>query len=136
MKKVSLNLSERYTALPILQDFKGKLSDLALILEDIKQFPITDKEWKKAERVISMKAKVKESGLVGMVNIEEFKVDTMEKVDDLLQWNWNDEKGGEKAMELNDVTVSFIKNFINEKSEKGEIELADKVFITLLAKLS
>jgi hypothetical protein len=136
MKKVSLNLSERYTALPILQDFKGKLSDLALILEDIKQFPITNEEWKQAERVISMKAKVKESGLVGMVNVEDFKVETMEKVDDLLQWNWNDEKGGEKAMELNDVTVSFIKNFINEKSEKGEIELADKVFITLLAKLS
>lgn len=109
----TFDISERIAILGILNDFKGKLEDLAVVLEDIKKVPITDEEWVAAERVI--------------VPIEG---------KDEVQWKWNDDKGGLKALDFNTITANFIKKVIKEKSDKGEVTLKDKVFITLQAKLS
>ena len=50
---IKLNISERIATLSILNGFKGNLDTLAIILEDIKQLPINDEEWKKANRKIT-----------------------------------------------------------------------------------
>ena len=111
-KKIILTISERLASLEILNAFKGNLQTMAVILEDIKQFPISDEEWKKAER--------KET-----------------KVGAETQWFWDDDKGDKKEIELQESTVDYLKNVIKEKDEKGEITLSsiDRALATLNKKL-
>jgi len=66
---IKLNISERIATLAILNGFKGNLDTLAVILEDIKQLPVNDEEWKKANRKIT-------NGSEGT------------------QWTWDDGTGG------------------------------------------
>lgn len=108
---MKLTISERIATLSILNSFKGSLDTMAIILEDIKQIPVTNDEWKKAEK--------KEN-----------------KIGNDVQWTWDDEKGGEKEIELQDKTVEYIKNTIKEKDEKKEITFQDKALISLKKKLS
>lgn len=105
--KIKLNISERLQAVSILNGFKGSLSDLAVILEDIKQFPISEKEWEKAELI---------------------KTET--------QWTWNDDKGGEKEIEIGSETKDYLKKTVKEKDEKKEIGLTEKALISLFRKLA
>lgn len=109
---ITLNISERVNALKVLNAFKGNLDKLAIILEDIKGFPVTDEEWQKAERVITPQA-----------DGQEF-------------WRWNDEKGGEKSIEISLITAEYLKTTINEMDAKGEFTVSDKPYISLLKKLS
>jgi len=109
---LQLNISERINALSVLNSFKGNLDKLAIVLDDIKGFPVTDEEWALAERT------------------------TEPLADGNVQWRWNDEKGGLKSIEVDKVTVEYLKQVINEKNEKGDFGLSDKPFITLLEKLS
>lgn len=103
---MKLNISERLYALRILNEFKGSLEKLAVILEDIKQFPILAEDWDKAERKISE--------------------DT---------WTWNDEKGGEKDIEVKKETAAYLRESIDKKSETGELTMQDKAAISLREKL-
>mgnify|MGYP001566965442 CR=1 FL=1 len=105
--KLKLNISERLQALGILNAFKGGISDLAVIIEDIKQFPVTEEEWEKAELV---------------------KTET--------QWSWNDVNGGEKEIEIQSETKDYLKKTIKDKDEKKEIGLTEKALISLHQKLS
>lgn len=109
--EVALTISERIATLAILNSFKGNLETMATILEDIKQIPVNDKEWKKAGK--------KET-----------------KIGDNIQWTWDDEKGDKKKINLQDKTVEYIKNIIKEKDEKKEITFQDKALISLKGKLS
>ena len=111
MNMINLTISERIAALAILNDFKGNLETMANILEDIKQFSITDEEWIKAER--------KETALPngGM------------------QWNWDDEKGGEKEIKIQKTTEKYLKEIIKQKDQKKEITFKDKALISLNTKL-
>lgn len=111
-KTLSLNISERLAALGILNSFKGNLDKLAIILEDIKQFPITDEEWAAAERTITPVPGTEDT-----------------------QWKWSDEKGGEKEITVDEATADYVKGIIKDRSEKGELSLQDKAYITLAAKL-
>jgi hypothetical protein len=112
MKTIELTISERLFALAILNGFKGNLETLALILEDIKQLPIAEEEWAKAELV------------------KEKNEDGTEK-----QWRWSDEKGGVKSVNLQKETAKFLQETMKSKSEKGEFALSDKAAITLFKKL-
>mgnify|MGYP001611640220 CR=1 FL=1 len=111
LKKVSLTISERIRALAILNSFKGDLDKLSLILEDIKEFPITEEDWAKAEK------KVTDTG------------------DGNSQWTWDDEKGGEKEITVHPEVIDYIVAEIKKKNDAGEFTLQDKAFITLKTKL-
>lgn len=111
--QITLTISERVRALSVLNAFKGSLEHLAIILEDIKQFTVTDEEFVQAERVIMP---ADENGNV--------------------QWTWNDEKGPQKEIALNAVTFAYLHDTIKERSEKGEFSLSDRPFITLFEKLA
>lgn len=114
LKTVSLNISERVAALKILNDFKGPLETLAVVIEDIKQLPVTDEEWTKADRVVT------KSGEKGKENI---------------QWTWDDEKGDVKEITLQQASLDYLKTNIEERNKKGEFTLQDKAYITLKAKV-
>lgn len=116
MAKLLLTISERHRLLTILNDFKGNLDTLAVILEDVKKIRIEDDEWTKAERVIT---KVKD--------------ETGKEVE---QWNWQDEKAGEKEVELEKDTTKFLKDSIAAKDKAGEITVADVILISINKKLN
>lgn len=110
MKTIKLNISERLFAIKMLNEFKGALEVLSIILEDIKKFAIIDEDWNRAEREIITDG-------------------------DNVSWKWNDERGGEKNIEIQKETVKYLQNKITEKNDKGEFTLADKSAISLEAKL-
>ena len=107
MKTLDLNISERLFTLTVLNGFKGDLDKLAIVLEDIKQLPIEDAEWDKAERIVEAN-----------------------------QWRWNDEKGGTKSIVFQKETCKYILDVIDEKNKKGEFSLQDRAVISLQNKLT
>lgn len=110
LKTISLNISERIAALAILNAFKGSLDKVAVILEDIKQLPISEEEWTQAN-----KQEVKNG--------------------DNISWTWDNEKGGDKEVKLQEATVEAIRNDIKERDSKGDFTLADRSIMTLKDKL-
>lgn len=109
-KTISLNVSERLSALSILNNFKGKLETLAAVLEDVKKFPVTDEEWIKADRQVTTNG-------------------------DDTRWTWDNEKGGLKEIEISSETADVILKDIELRDSKGEFTLQDKPYITLRDKL-
>jgi hypothetical protein len=114
-KTISLNISERVKVLTILNDFKGSLEKLAFVLEDIKQLVVTEEDWEKAERKIEP-------------------APTREHPDQF-NYTWNNEKGGEKEVNLAEVTVEYLRKVLKDKDEKGEFGLTDKPYIDIYNKL-
>lgn len=115
-KVVSLNISERYRVLVLLNEFKGNMETLVSLQDDVKKLRIEDAEWEKAERKIN---KVK--GADGT---------------ETEQWNWNDEKGGEKEIDLEKETAKYLKEAIDKKDKANEITLQDIVLISISKKLA
>lgn len=109
-KNISLNISERLSALSILNGYKGNLDTLAIILEDIRKFTISDEEWKKAN---------KEEVPNG----------------DSVTWTWDNEKAGLKDIEIEKETANFICSDIEKKDKTGEFTLQDRPYITLRDKV-
>ena len=115
-KKISFTISERIKGLiPILNEFKGNLDTLSAIMEDVKKIRVTEEEWKKA----------------GMART----VVKNEKGEDVEQITWDDAKGGEKEIELEKETLSFLQVSIDKKDKAGEITLADTILVELSKKL-
>lgn len=120
-----LNISNRYWAnqilvgdgSPAMPGFKGKLDDIAFVMDDVKKIFVTKEEWDKAERKEEIVGKDKDGN-------------------DIKQILWNDEKGPVKEIELSEVTVTFIEKFISDKNEKGEATLGDIKFLDLSNKLA
>ena len=110
--KIQLNISERLYAAELINQFKGDFSTLAFLLEDVKQFPITEKDWVKGERNITPPDEKGTS-----------------------TWTWNDEKGGLKDIQVSEETKKYILNKIEEKNKNGELTLRDRAVITLKKKL-
>lgn len=115
-KKVKLNLSERMFAITIINAYKGGLETLAYLLDDSKKLGIVEEEWEAANRK-------KSPALDKDGNPQEV-------------WAWNDEKGGEKEIELAKQTASYIAGEIEKKDKAGEYTVADKAAITLKEKLT
>lgn len=112
MKTVSLSLAERVNVVAVLNDFKGGLDKLAVILEDVKAIAVTAEEWKEAGQVI------KDLG------------------DGQQQVTWQDDKVADKEINLQPATVDYIREVIKKKDESGEFGVTDKAFITLKEKLA
>ena len=109
-KKLELNISERLAAISILNEFKGNLDTLSVILEDIRKFPVSDEDWTKAER--------KET-----------------KTEDRTTLTWDNDKGGLKKIEIDALTSEYIIKDIEKRDAAGEFGLNDRSYITLKAKL-
>ena len=101
-----LNHSERLYAISLLNQFKGDYDTLAFVLEDIKQLPISEAEWEKAERFI-----------------------------DESRWTWNDEKGGVKTIKFSKPVTDYLVEKIESKSKAGELGIDDRSAVTLMKKL-
>ena len=124
MKTVTLNISDRYKALSILDNFKGSMADLSHILDDVKVLVVTEEEWTQAGKVEHY---FNEQGQ------EVPKGDPSVKSGNL---TWDNEKGPQKACELNQSTVDYLKTFIKEKDDAKEITVADKDLIHLQQSLT
>lgn len=114
-KKMGLSISERVFAIRIINEYKGTLELLAFLLEDIKKISITDEDWEKAEKKVD--SSVDERGR------------------NTITWTWNDEKAGEKEVELSKDTVTYLVDQIDKRNKNGEFTINDKAVITLKNKL-
>jgi hypothetical protein len=108
-KTLNLTIGERVKALAILDGFKGSLATLATLLEDVKNFAISEEEWTAANLVKTPQA------------------------DGTVTWKWDDT--GEKPIEAQAATITFLKDEIKKKSDANEITLADVSLISLDKKL-
>ena len=111
MKEITLTISERVPLIKILNDFKGNLSTLSLVLEDIKKVAITPAEWEKAGLVKNDAGEGKET------------------------WLWKDEEDTFKTVEFNQEVIDFVLESIKSKEDSKEITLADIALISLKDKL-
>lgn len=96
--KVKLNYKQRHALVELLHGFQGTKNDLPVILDDIKNVRITDKEWK-------------------AVNMSQIAPDRI---------SWNEELEKPKDIELSAEAITYIKKTVNAKSEKGELGIADQ----------
>ena len=110
-KTISLTLAERLAALRLFDAFKGSISDLALIIEDVKAIAVKEDEWTAAN------------------------LNKTPNADGSVTWNWTDE-GTDKEFTLANSSVEYLKSTIDTKSEAGEFSIADKAIVTLAAKLA
>ena len=101
MKTVSLNISERLYALAILNQAKGNLEFVSQAVEDVKQLPVTEEEWVKAEKKVT-----------------ESENEKGEKVSNI---RWDNVKGGEKEITFQDKVSDVIVQTIKQKDDKGEL---------------
>ena len=115
-KKVLLTISERVMATTFLNDAKVDLETLSQILRDIQEVGLSPEDKVKCEWKETME-------------LDE------EGVPKLKGYTWNDEKGGEKEIALQDKTLEYLQTFIKEKDEKGEFTMQDKAVVTLKDKL-
>lgn len=109
--QVELTIGERLAAIKIFDAFKGSLEVLADLIKDVKQFSITDEEWAQAEKKVS------------------------KNEDGTERWNWNEEKVM-KSVTLEPATLKYLKSKIKEKSDAGDITLADLALANLNNKLA
>lgn len=113
MADVTLNLtvSERLAALRLFDEFKGTLTQTASVLDDVKSLVVKDEKWEK----VGLKKTPNQDGST--------------------TWNWNDE-GSEEDVKLSVEGVTYLKDTINKRSEKGEITLSEKALITISSKIN
>lgn len=110
-KEVQLTIGERVEALKMFDMFKGALSAMAAVLDDVKAIAISGEDWTAANM---KKTNPDEKGNYSMT--------------------WDDE-GSEKTIPMSQEGVDYLLGKIKEKSEAGEFTIADKAVITLEAKL-
>ena len=127
-KKFNLTIGERYAALTIFDAFKGSISELSTILDDVKNVTITFEEWKKAGRKFLDKS--------GKVIADEKNIVDADGKSTVGSISWNEsDKATWKDVELDKPSVDYILKTIKEKSDKNELTLADGAIISLQKKL-
>jgi hypothetical protein len=108
MKTLTLTIGERLAALKIFDAFKGSVTELVTIMDDVKQLVITPEDWTAANRVVT-------------------KTDTGE------QWKWDEATEATwKEVTLQAASVSYLLKSINEKTD---VTIADIALISLSNKL-
>ena len=110
-KEITFTIGERLAAIGILNAFKGDLSQLVVLMDDIKKFAISETEWKVADLKKTPTGDGKET------------------------WQWTDTEKQAKKIELATETAAYILAQIKEKSDKKELTLADAALLTLKKKL-
>lgn len=116
-KTIELSISERVAASKIINDFKGSITTLALLVDDVKKIAITEEEWTEAELV---KTPI---------------LDNEGQPTGNDSWQWKDKEGAEKAIELDTAIVTFLTDEIKKKSDANEITIGDVALIGLNKKL-
>ena len=107
-KTITLTIGERLAALKIFDAFKGSVTELVTIMDDVKALVITPGEWEKAKRVVT-KTEVGE------------------------QWKWDEATEATwKDVELQAASVSYLLKSITEKTD---VTIADIALISLSNKL-
>lgn len=126
-KIVSLTLGERLAAIKIFDAFKGGLSTLSALIEDVKSFTITEDEWTKAS-------------LRKTPTDEEISRLTLDEKKEVVQsWKWEEKAADgsslEKEITLQNASLNYLKEEIQKKSDAGEITLGDIALVSLQKKL-
>lgn len=94
-----LTVSERIKITRILNEFKGNLDKLAIIIDDIKKFAINDEDLKP----INGKVVIKENG------------------EQMIYWDKLLEKElSIKDIEVQEITLDYLNKYIDKKNDKGE----------------
>ena len=111
-KTIDLTIGQRVATLKLFDAFKGSLETLATLLEDVKQFSVSEEEWATA----NLTKTPSEDG-------------------NTIQWKWDDDKVS-KEIVLQKPTADFLEAEIMRKSAAGEITLADVALIEVNKKLN
>ena len=110
--KIIFTIKERVDTLKLFDAFKGSITELSTILDDVKKVAITQEEWDKAKRVIT-------------------------KTDQGEQWQWNEaDEATWKDIDLGSESVAYLLKSIKDKSDKGEISIADATLLSIQKKLA
>lgn len=109
-KTITLSLGERIAALKIFDAFKGSMATMKALLDDVKQLPVTEEEWKQANLTKTPIADGQE------------------------QWKWDETVS--KEVSFQPETVEYLKASIKAKSDAGEISLSDAALVSLDTKLA
>lgn len=109
-KELTLTISERVACAKLFDEFKGNITTLAGLIDDIKTIAVTPEEWTAANLVKTPNG------------------DGTEK------WNWKDE-GSDKKLTLSDGTCEYLKGKIKEKSDANQLGLQDQAVLALNNKL-
>jgi hypothetical protein len=104
---INFTFKERLYLIGVLNKFKGSLSSLVFILEDLKKIDISGQEKKE----MNLREEPKGSGTL----------------------KWDSEKDIEVV--LAESTIGFIEQFIKEKDENKELTIGDSVLIDILEKI-
>jgi hypothetical protein len=104
---IIFTFKERLYLIGLLNKFKGSLSGLAHILEDLKKLDISQQERKE----MNLREEPKGSGLL----------------------KWDNEK--ELEITLSEATIEYIQETIKEKDSKKDFTIEDSVLIHLLDKI-
>lgn len=112
-KTIKMTLGERLASLKMFDAFKGSMATMKALLDDVKQLPISEEEWKDAN----------------LVKTPFVAADGSQQE----QWKW-DEKV-EKEVTFQPETVDYLKAQVKAKSDSGEISLADAPLVSLDDKL-
>ena len=109
MKAIELSLLDRLTLINLLDQFKtvggftSNMEKLAHMLDDVKQVGLSEEE-KTAAKV------VQDSENPALIRFDAA-------------------YDGKKTVEFNDSTVDFVRAFLKDKDEKGEVTVADRNLI-------
>lgn len=109
---IKFTLEERFALEKILNSFKGSISLLALVLEDIKKISLTKEDLKNIEG----KYVPRDGGV-------------------MFEYKLSKSHLGEKDIDLHEDVAGFIIKSIEEKSTKGELTIHDKELINIKEKL-
>lgn len=112
-KELNLPISERLACIRLFDEFKGNVSGLAGLIDDIKLVSVKPEEWEAAKLVKTPIAPEQGGG-------------------ENLQWK---DEGSEKVISLSEETVAYLKSKIKEKSDANELTLQDAPMISLNSKL-
>jgi hypothetical protein len=112
--KITLTIEERFAVTKILNEFRGSLDKLAIILEDIKLFPLTDEELAKIGGKKSFTPEGKQ----------------------VLNWSIQLGETLLKEIEIQEETVDYLIATIKKKSDDGKLGIEDSSVITLKKKLN
>lgn len=113
-KEITLNIAERDAATKLFNEFRGGLSQMALISEDVKNIVITKDEYDRAEKVAAGED---------------------DKGAPIFNYSFKQEDA-EKKMTVCAETIEYLRSKIAAKSEAKEFTFGDMATVSLDKKLS
>lgn len=112
-KTITLTIGERLATLKLFDAFKGSITEMAVVMDDIKKIAITAEDWEAAGRTV---------------------VPNPDGSGETWKWNEADEKTW-KEIGLGNESAAFLAKSIKDKSDKGEVTLADGALLSINSKL-